>query len=54
MERKLTTAIGKAGRGLDGWVTRAAARHRFSKAQVWLGFAVAALAAVGAVKLLWP
>lgn len=52
MDKKVTDKIDKAGHKVDDWVEVKSAKHGFTKPQVWLGLGIAALALVGAAKLL--
>jgi hypothetical protein len=42
----------QAGHKIDDWVEDTAEKHSFPKWKVWLGIGIAALAVVGAVKVL--
>jgi hypothetical protein len=47
---KAKTTLDKAGHAIDDHVEKKAAKHNFTKPQVWLGLAIGVIAAVAVVK----
>jgi hypothetical protein len=50
--KKVQEKASATGHKIDDFVEAKAAKHKFTKFQVWLGLGIAALAVVGVVKLL--
>jgi hypothetical protein len=49
---KITKKINQVGHAIDDHVENTAAKHKFTKFQVWVGLGIGVLAIVGAAKVL--